>query len=103
MEPIEYVRALVRRWPIIAIGALIGAAFAFVGTDPEPEPIQTRYTATHTLLVTNPEFGAQSVIGTSASRSFPCSPPGARCRGSSPRSWATRAPRRLGRASHRQG
>ena len=35
VEPIEYVRALIRRWPIIAIGALIGAAFAFVGTDPE--------------------------------------------------------------------
>ena len=41
MEPIEYVRALARRWPIIALGALIGAAFAFLGTDPEPEPIQT--------------------------------------------------------------
>ena len=36
MEPIEYVRALIRRWPIIAIGALLGAAFAFVGTDPSP-------------------------------------------------------------------
>ena len=35
MEPIEYVRALIRRWPIIAIGAFLGAAFAFVGTDPE--------------------------------------------------------------------
>ena len=64
MEPIEYVRALIRRWPIIAIGAFIGAAFAFVGTDPEPEPIETRYTATHTLLVTNTQFGGQSLVGT---------------------------------------
>jgi Mrp family chromosome partitioning ATPase len=64
LEPIEYVRALIRRWPIIAIAAFIGAAFAFVGTDPEPEPVQTRYTATHTLLVTNTQFGSQSLIGT---------------------------------------
>jgi Mrp family chromosome partitioning ATPase len=64
MEPIEYVRALLRRWPIIAIAAFIGAAFAFVGTDPEPEPVRTTYTATHTLLVTNTQFGSQSLIGT---------------------------------------
>ncbi len=43
MEPIDYVRALVRRWPIIAIGAFLGALFAFIGTrsrvpaDPGPE------------------------------------------------------------------
>lgn len=64
MEPIEYVRALLRRWPIIAVAAFIGALFAFLGTDPEPEPIQTRYTAAHTLLVTNTQFGSQSLIGT---------------------------------------
>ena len=64
MEPIEYVQALIRRWPIIVICAFIGAAFAFVGTDPEPEPIETRYSANHTLLVTNSEFGSQSLIGT---------------------------------------
>ena len=66
MEPIEYVRALIRRWPIIAIGAFIGAAFAFVGTDPKPEPIQSTYTATHTLLVTEGQlqFGGQSLVGT---------------------------------------
>ncbi|MFV0309490.1 MAG: hypothetical protein ACK5OX_17300 [Desertimonas sp.] len=64
MEPIEYVRALLRRWPIIAVAAFIGSLFAFLGTDPEPEPIQTRYTATHTLLVTNTQFGSQSLIGT---------------------------------------
>ena len=66
MEPIEYVRALIRRWPIIAIGALIGAAFAFVGTDPEPEPIRSTYTATHTLLVTEGQnqFGGQPLVGT---------------------------------------
>ncbi len=50
MEPIDYVRAILRRWPLIVIGALIGAAFAFLGTDPEPEPIETSYQATHTLL-----------------------------------------------------
>ncbi len=66
MEPIEYVRVLIRRWPIIAIGALIGAAFAFVGTDPKPEPIRSTYTATHTLLVTEgqPQFGGQTLVGT---------------------------------------
>ena len=66
MEPIEYVRALIRRWPIIAIGALIGAAFAFLGTDPEPEPVQSTYTATHTLLVTEgqTQFGGQPLVGT---------------------------------------
>ena len=64
MEPIEYVRALLRRWPIIAVAAFIGSLFAFLGTDPEPEPIATRYTATHTLLVTNTQFGSQSLIGT---------------------------------------
>ncbi len=64
MEPIEYVQVLLRRWPIIAIGALIGAAFAFVGTDSKPEPIQSTYTATHTLLVTEGQFGSQSLVGT---------------------------------------
>ena len=66
MEPIEYVRVLIRRWPIIAIGALIGAAFAFLGTDPKPEPIRSAYTATHTLLVTEgqPQFGGQTLVGT---------------------------------------
>lgn len=65
MEPIEYVRALLRRWPIIAVAALIGAAFAFVGTDPEPEPIETSYSATHTLLVSGAVFaGAQAGVGT---------------------------------------
>ena len=61
MEPIDYVRVLIRRWPIIAIGALIGATFAFIGTDPEPEPIRNTYTATHTLLVNDAQsqFGGQ--------------------------------------------
>ena len=66
MEPIEYVRVLIRRWPIIAIGALIGAAFAFIGTDSEPEPFERTYTATHTLLVNQgqPQFGGQQLVGT---------------------------------------
>src|SRR6187431_2771433 len=64
MEPIDYVRVLIRRWPIIAVCALIGALFAFVGTDPEPEPIQTTYRATNTLLSSTSQFGSQSLIGT---------------------------------------
>ena len=69
MEPIEYARALIRRWPIIAVCALIGALFAFVGTDPEPEPIRETYRATHTLLSSSStqfgsQFGSQSLIGT---------------------------------------
>lgn len=64
MEPIEYVRALIRRWPIIAVCALIGAGFAYLSTDPEPEPIQTTYRATHTLLSSTNQFGGQTQIGT---------------------------------------
>ena len=65
MEPNDYVRALVRRWPIIAIGALIGAAIAFLGTDPKPAPIRRTFTATHTLLATDQsQFNANSPIGT---------------------------------------
>ena len=63
MEPIEYLRALIRRWPIIAVCAFIGALFAFVGTDPEPEPITTTYRATHSLLSsTSSQFGSQAQI-----------------------------------------
>ncbi len=64
MEPIDYVRVLIRRWPIIAVCALIGALFAFLGTDPKPEPIQTTYRATNTLLSSTSQFGSQSAIGT---------------------------------------
>ena len=64
MEPIDYVRVLIRRWPIIAVCALIGALFAFLGTDPKPEPIQTTYRATNTLLSSTSQFGSQSLIGT---------------------------------------
>jgi Mrp family chromosome partitioning ATPase/capsular polysaccharide biosynthesis protein len=65
MEPIDYVRGLIRRWPIIAIGAFIGAAFAFVGTDPKPAPATSTFTATHTLLITEPtQFGQQPLVGT---------------------------------------
>ena len=64
MEPNEYLRALVRRWPIIAIAACIGAAFAFFTTEAEPEPIRNTYSATHTLLVStdsSSQFGQQAV------------------------------------------
>jgi Mrp family chromosome partitioning ATPase/capsular polysaccharide biosynthesis protein len=64
MEPIDYVRALIRRWPIIAVCALIGALFAYMGTDPEPEPIRTTYRATHTLLSSANQFGSQTQVGT---------------------------------------
>jgi succinoglycan biosynthesis transport protein ExoP len=64
MEPIEYIRILLRRWPLIAVCALIGAGFAFAGTDPEPEPIRETYLAKHTLLSSANEFGSQQLIGT---------------------------------------
>jgi succinoglycan biosynthesis transport protein ExoP len=64
MEPIEYIRILTRRWPLIAFCALLGAGFAFVGTDPEPEPIRETYSAKHTLLTSASEFGGRSLIGT---------------------------------------
>ena len=71
MEPIEYVRALIRRWPIIAIGALIGAAFAFIGTDPKPEEVTSSYTAAHTVLATVPEFSQQSLNSTTSFAQVP--------------------------------
>ena len=71
MEPIEYVRALIRRWPIIAIGALIGAAFAFVGTDASPAPVTSSFTAAHTVLASLPEVGSQSLVGTTAFAQIP--------------------------------
>src|SRR4051812_26946423 len=65
MEPIDYVRALIRRWPIIAVGAFTGAMFAFLGTDPRPPPATSTYSATHTLLVTEPtQFSQQQLVGT---------------------------------------
>lgn len=65
MEPIEYVRALIRRWQLIAVGALVGALFAFFGTDPKPPPVQVSYTASNTLLVSTPtDLGNQTRIGT---------------------------------------
>ncbi len=53
MEPVEYLRALVRRWPIIAVAALIGAALTYAGTDARPAPIEITYQAVNTLLVTD--------------------------------------------------
>lgn len=64
MEPVEYIRALIRRWPIIAIIACLGAAMTFAGTDPKPAPIEITYSATNTLLVRDPSFGNQSRVGT---------------------------------------
>jgi Mrp family chromosome partitioning ATPase len=71
VEPIEYVRALIRRWPIIAVAAFIGAAFAFIGTEAEPEPVTSTYTAAHTVLVSTPEFGQQSLVGTTSFAQIP--------------------------------
>lgn len=65
MEPIEYVRTLIRRWPIIAVAAFIGALFAFFGTQAKPTPIESSFTARHTLLVnTNQYVSTQTQIGT---------------------------------------
>jgi Mrp family chromosome partitioning ATPase/capsular polysaccharide biosynthesis protein len=65
MEPIDYVRALIRRWPIVAVGAFIGAFFAFLGTDSRPPPPTSTYAATNTLLVTQPiQLGQQQPVGT---------------------------------------
>ncbi|HQV58799.1 MAG TPA: hypothetical protein PKV27_12355, partial [Ilumatobacteraceae bacterium] len=65
MEPIEYVRTLVRRWPIIAVAAFIGALFAFFGTEAKPTPIESTFTATHTLLVNSTQYvSTQTQIGT---------------------------------------
>ncbi len=65
MEPIDYVRALLRRWPIIAIGALMGAVFAFVATDDAaPQAVRSEFRATHTLLSTLQSFSSTSQVGT---------------------------------------
>ena len=67
MEPIDYLRALLRRWPIIAIGAFLGALFAFVLTpsqSAETTAVQSQYRATHTMLSTLQTFSATSEVGT---------------------------------------
>ena len=87
MEPIDYVRALLRRWPLIVIAALIGAAFAFLGTDPEPEPIETNFQATHTLLAD--ATSTNQSVGTITFAQVPVSPPPARSRAASPSSSST--------------
>ena len=94
LEPIDYVRALIRRWPIIVIGALIGAAFAFVGTDPKPEPVTSTYTAAHTVLASVSELSQQSLQGTTSFAQIPSSPRRARCPRRSLRNWTTTDHRR---------
>ena len=67
MEPIEYVRALIRRWPIIAIGAFLGAFFAFILTpsgSAATAQVQSQYRATHTMLSTLQTFSSTSAVGT---------------------------------------
>jgi Mrp family chromosome partitioning ATPase/capsular polysaccharide biosynthesis protein len=66
VEPIDYVRALLRRWPIVAIGALIGAAFAFISTPTSSAQsvVRSEYRATHTMLSTLQSFSSTSAVGT---------------------------------------
>ena len=67
MEPIDYVRALIRRWPIIAIGAFMGALFAFILTpaqSAETTEVRSQYRATHTMLSTAQTFSSNSAVGT---------------------------------------
>ncbi len=67
MEPIDYVRSLIRRWPIIAIGAFMGALFAFIATpssSAETTQVQSQYRATHTMLSTLETFSSTSEVGT---------------------------------------
>ncbi len=51
MEPLDYLRALKRRWPIVLAAALLGGLVAWL-LAPAPETIdeQRSYTATHTLF-----------------------------------------------------
>lgn len=67
MEPIDYVRALIRRWPIIAIGAFLGAFFAFILTPSQAaqnQELRSEYRATHTMLSTLQTFSSTSAVGT---------------------------------------
>jgi Mrp family chromosome partitioning ATPase len=67
VEPIDYVRALIRRWPIIAIGALMGAVFAFIATPSQTAgtaEVRSQYRATHTMLSTLQTFSSTSSVGT---------------------------------------
>jgi Mrp family chromosome partitioning ATPase len=64
MEPIDYLRALKRRWPIVAVATLIGAIAAFLTTPAEPTPIERSYLATHTMLVADPTLGIEQRVGT---------------------------------------
>ena len=64
MEPVNYLQALRRRWPIIAIATLIGAAAAFLATPAKPTPVERTYVATQTLVVADPNLGADQLVGT---------------------------------------
>jgi Mrp family chromosome partitioning ATPase len=67
VEPIDYVRALIRRWPIIAISAFMGAFFAFVMTptgSSASADVQSQYRATHTMLSTLQTVSSTSSVGT---------------------------------------
>ena len=60
MEPLDYLRLLRRRWPIVAAAAVVAVAGAWLTApdDPGPGQVQARqYTATHTLLQERMEGG----------------------------------------------
>jgi Mrp family chromosome partitioning ATPase len=65
MEPIEYLRIIRRRWPVIAVLLLVGLAVGFVTA----HPASSAPTATPGLLGT--EFQATAILGIPASASDP--------------------------------
>ena len=85
-----------RFWWLVAIFAIAGAV---AGGLPEPEKATdsiTRWTASHTILVSSPSDSSRSGTPThSSSIRSRCSPPPARFRSALPRRSASRANRRV--------
>ncbi len=57
MDSIDYLDAFRRRWPVLAIAALIGALVAFFGTSSKPPTVEVSYSATNTLVVSSVNSG----------------------------------------------
>jgi len=64
VDPLDYVRAIIRRWPIVLILTLVGGALGFFSVSDKPQEVRSYYTATHTLLTTAQSYDSSMGVGT---------------------------------------
>lgn len=64
MDPLEYLRAIVRRWPIVLILTLVGGVLGFLSASERPQEIRSYYRATHTMLSTAQSYSPNMMVGT---------------------------------------